>query len=207
MKDLQATPKQPPREAGAELLVLSKWEEFTGWFLMHTQHWPRSARFTLTQRLQNHALDITELLVVARYEPARRRRNLQHINLLLERMRHLLRLAREAQLASVRGHESALRGIDETGRMIEPPGLLSCGERRGRCCDPLNQARRSPFPTPGQRSPNARSLKSLIQARALPALHPVSNPVANQCRARCFCRSKIPETESIPTSASCAGRP
>jgi hypothetical protein len=57
-------------------------------------------------------------LVVARYEPSRRRRNLQRVNLLLERVRHLLRLAREAQLASVRGHESALRGLDETGRML-----------------------------------------------------------------------------------------
>jgi hypothetical protein len=58
--------RPPAREAGPELLVLQRWEEFTGWLLAHTARWPKSARFTLCQRVQNHALDVTELLVVAR---------------------------------------------------------------------------------------------------------------------------------------------
>ena len=128
MSSLPSPGRRPPREAGPELLVLARWEEFTGWFLSHTNRWPKSARFTLTQRLQNHALDITELLVVARYEPPRRRRNLRTVNLLLDRMRHLLRLARGADLAPGKGFESAMRGIDEAGRMVhgwrESQGLL-----------------------------------------------------------------------------------
>jgi hypothetical protein len=39
------------KEAGPELLVLARWEEFTGWLLDHTGRWPKSARFTLTQRV------------------------------------------------------------------------------------------------------------------------------------------------------------
>lgn len=35
------------REAGHELLILAKWEEFTGWLLEHTAKWPKSARFGL----------------------------------------------------------------------------------------------------------------------------------------------------------------
>lgn len=58
----------PAAEAGPELLVLQKWEAFTGWLLNHTGKWPKAARFTLTQRLENHALDVTEMLVEARYE-------------------------------------------------------------------------------------------------------------------------------------------
>ena len=69
--------RPPAREAGPELLVLHKWEETTRWLLDHTNRWPKAARFTLTQRLQNHALDLVEVLVLARYEPAERRRVLR----------------------------------------------------------------------------------------------------------------------------------
>ena len=60
--------------------------------------WPKSARFTLTQRLDNHVLDVVEMLVQARYEPGVRRRLLPAINLRLERMRFLLRLARDSKV-------------------------------------------------------------------------------------------------------------
>jgi hypothetical protein len=79
--------RPPAAEAGPELLVLQKWETFVGWFLHHTGKWPKAARFTLTQRLENHALDVTELLVQARYEPKLRASILRTINLRLERMR------------------------------------------------------------------------------------------------------------------------
>ncbi|MGK0205739.1 MAG: hypothetical protein ACI9S9_004831, partial [Planctomycetota bacterium] len=53
----------------------------------------KAARFTLTQRLENHALDVTEMLVQARYEPRQRGSLLKAINLRLERMRFLCRIA------------------------------------------------------------------------------------------------------------------
>jgi len=105
-------------QAGPELRVMAKWEEFTGWFLNHTGRWPKSARFTLTQRLENHALDVAELLVVARYDPRRRPRSLHRANLTLERMRHLLRLAKGANVCPRAGFETAMRGLDECGRML-----------------------------------------------------------------------------------------
>ncbi len=110
--------RPPAREAGPDLLVLQKWEEFTGWLLEHTNRWPKSARFTLTQRVQNQALDITELLVVARYERGERRRALREVNLKLERLRHLFRLAKAAAVMPGKGFESAMRGVDEAGRMV-----------------------------------------------------------------------------------------
>ena len=110
--------RPPAREAGPELLVLAKWEEFTGWLLAHTSRWPKSARFTLCQRVQNAALDVAEMLVVARYEPRARVRTLRRCNLTLERMRLLLRLARAAGVMPPAGFESAMRGLDETGRML-----------------------------------------------------------------------------------------
>jgi len=54
------------REAGPELLALSRWEEAAGWLVGHTAKWPKSARFSLVQKVDNHALDVLEMLVVAR---------------------------------------------------------------------------------------------------------------------------------------------
>ena len=111
--------KRPPaRVAGPELRVLAQWEETTGWLLQHTGRWPKSARFTFGQRVQNAALDIGELLVAARYEPPKRSRLLREANLRLERMRLLLRLAVQARVMPQSGFETAMRGIDEAGRML-----------------------------------------------------------------------------------------
>jgi hypothetical protein len=98
--------------------VLAKFEEFTGWLLDRTAKWPKSARFTLTQRIENHALDVVEDLVVARYSRPLRRARLDAANLRLERMRHLLRLARESNVCPFNVFESAARALDETGRML-----------------------------------------------------------------------------------------
>ena len=106
------------REAGPELLVLAKWEEFTGWLLDHTSKWPKSARFGLVRRIDDHALDITELLIVARYEPRERKRTLREVNLRLERMRFLLRIATARRIMPAGGFETAMRHVDEAGRMI-----------------------------------------------------------------------------------------
>lgn len=106
------------RQAGPELLVLAGWEAFCGWFVPHTGRWNRSARFTLTNRLQDHALDLLELLVQARYQRPGRKERLREANLLLERMRFLLRVACEANVMPKRGFERAMHGIDETGRML-----------------------------------------------------------------------------------------
>lgn len=106
------------RDAGPELLVLQKWETFCGWFLEHTRRWPRSVRLTLTRRLENHALDLTELLVEARYERRLRPRLLREANLKLERMRFLCRIAVSLGVMPKRGFATAMRGVDEAGRMI-----------------------------------------------------------------------------------------
>jgi len=105
-------------EAGPELLALARWEEFTGWLLDHTAKWPKSARFTLTQRIENHALDVTESLVVARYEPRGRLETLRRVNLVLERMRFLFRIALDGRVMPKGGFETAMRRVDEVGRML-----------------------------------------------------------------------------------------
>ncbi len=106
------------RQAGPELLVLAHWEEFLGWFLPHTGRWPKSHRFTLCQRVQALALDVAELLVQARYDRRGRAQVLSDVNLRLERIRLLCRLARAVDAMPARGFETAIRGVDEAGRMV-----------------------------------------------------------------------------------------
>jgi len=110
--------RPPARQAGPELLVLAKWEEFCGWLFDATARWPKSARFGLVRRVDDHALDITELLITARFEPGARRSALRAVNLRLERLRFLLRIARRRGVLQKRGFETAMRGVDEAGRMV-----------------------------------------------------------------------------------------
>ena len=121
--------RPPAATAGPDLLVLQKWEAFCGWFLHHTGKWPKQARFTLTQRLENHALEITELLVQARYEPRLRSGILRTVNLLLERMRFLCRIAKAGDVVTNQGSERTLRGLDECGRMVHG-WRVALGDRR-----------------------------------------------------------------------------
>jgi hypothetical protein len=117
--------------ASADLLVLQKWEEFTGWLLGHTGKWPKSTRFSFVQRLDNHGLDVLELLVAARYEPRQRPSLLRQANLRLERMRFLCRIARARTIMPASGFETAMRGIDECGRMLHG-WRVAIGERPAR---------------------------------------------------------------------------
>lgn len=121
--------RPPPKAAGPELLVLTHWEEATARLFAASNHWPKSARFTLTQRLQNLALDVTGLLVSARYEPTHRAVALRECNLVLEQMRFLLRLARNAGIDGNRSFERLVSDLDETGRMLHG-WRVSLGERK-----------------------------------------------------------------------------
>ncbi|MBI5362394.1 MAG: four helix bundle protein [Planctomycetes bacterium] len=120
--------RPPAREAGPELLCLQKWEETAGWLIESTAKWPKSARFGLVQKVDNHALDIVEMLVVARYEPGSRRKLLRVINLRLERLRFLLRIARTRNVMPADKFETAMRGVDELGRMLHG-WRVAIGER------------------------------------------------------------------------------
>lgn len=129
---MTAASRPPPRKAGPELLVLSRWEAFVLWLLDHCARWPKAARFSLTQRLENHALDVLELLVVARYQPRQRAGSLREANLVLERMRFLCRVARARSMMSARAFTKAMHDVDETGRMLHGwrEQLRSRGARR-----------------------------------------------------------------------------
>jgi hypothetical protein len=106
-----------PLRAAPELMLLDRWEAFVDWLLAHTARFPKSLRFTITQRIENHVLDVTEMLVIARYQPKARAELLPSVNLIYERLRFLLRLTRRRGVLAANSFETAMRRLDECGRM------------------------------------------------------------------------------------------
>ena len=97
--------------------VFLVWEAFLGWLLDQTAKFPRDVRHTLTNRIDNLALDVYEGIVEARYT-RERHSILRRANLNLEKLRLLLRLAHTRRHLSHGAHERAQREIDTAGRMI-----------------------------------------------------------------------------------------
>ena len=100
-----------------DLPVFAKWYAFLQWLLPTTEKFPKRVRFTLTDRIDNLALDVAEALVEARYSRSKRAQ-LEAINRKLERLRILLRLTHDLAVLPHRQYEFAARSMDEVGRMI-----------------------------------------------------------------------------------------
>ena len=56
----------------SELPIFVKWIEFLKWFLPTLEKFPKKLRFTITNRVENIALDIVELLIEAKYSREKR---------------------------------------------------------------------------------------------------------------------------------------
>ena len=104
--------------AAPDLVILARWEEVGCRLLVQSGKWPRSARFSFARRVQDLILEIAESLVVARFDRLARPQVLWEVNLRLERLRLLLRMARQQGVLAQRPFERAARGIDEVGRML-----------------------------------------------------------------------------------------
>jgi len=93
--------------------------DFLSWLLPRTQSFPRPQRFTVTQRLQNAALDFQELIVEA--EAARgaaRLEKLRSADAALNKVRLYLRLTREWNWLTSGQYQHAAQMIAEMGRLL-----------------------------------------------------------------------------------------
>ncbi len=87
------------------------------WLIPTVQRFPRSQKFLLGDRIQSTALDVLERLIEATYT-RRRSGHLAAANLGLEKLRFLVRLARDLRILDPRRYEHAARNIDDTGRRV-----------------------------------------------------------------------------------------
>lgn len=80
---------------------------------------PRSQRFTLGDRIQNHISDLLESAISAYYQPANEKRPiLFQSNIRLEMLRYYFRLAYERGYYNSIKYKDFSERIDEIGRMI-----------------------------------------------------------------------------------------
>lgn len=90
---------------------------FLIWLVPAVEGFPRSQKFMLGDRIQSTALDVLERLIEASYSRTRDR-HLADANLGLEKLRILMRLAKDLRHLDARRYEHAARAIDEVGRMV-----------------------------------------------------------------------------------------
>ena len=103
-------PPEPP-------VVFAHRERFVGWLLQRTEKFPKRMAFTFRSRIDGLALDVVERLVEARYQKDRQG-PLTRINLDLEKLRLLLRLAHEQRALDPKSLAYACAELDSAGRMI-----------------------------------------------------------------------------------------
>ncbi len=114
-----------------ELLVIDRTYELLKWFLGRLEKFPRSHRYGLGQRIEGRLYGIFEGLIRARYagSPAKTE-HLNAINLDLETLRMLTRLAHELRMLPHKSHEYAMREMNDIGRMVG--GWLKQQQRKRR---------------------------------------------------------------------------
>lgn len=103
--------------ANPELPLFTHWESFLKDLFVRTSKFPKHARHTLTNRIENTGLDVMERLIEARWTRAKTC-PLRSASLGVEKLRILCRIAHEQSFLDHRGYEYLARGLDEAGRML-----------------------------------------------------------------------------------------
>jgi 23S rRNA-intervening sequence protein len=112
-----AEPRKNLGKPSSELpVVVQKAYEFSLWLIQKVENFPRSYRFSVGDRLVQSVLDLLLRLVDAAYSRDKSA-ILNEVNGLLNRMRFLLRLAKDLKLLLVDSYGFAAESVEEIGRM------------------------------------------------------------------------------------------
>ncbi len=97
-------------------VVVGRTYDFSLWLIQKVEHFPRSYRFSVGDRLVAAVIDLLLHLVDAAY--AREKTTiLTEVNGMLNRMRYLLRLAKDLKLFTLDSYGYAAERVEEIGRM------------------------------------------------------------------------------------------
>ena len=97
--------------------VFKKWYEILNWIMDRAEKFPKSVRFSFTNRVLNMSLDVLELVIEAIYTKERSH-ILRTINLYIEKLRVFFRLSFQRKYLNLRQYEYISKEINEFGRMI-----------------------------------------------------------------------------------------
>ena len=100
-----------------EPMLLTTIYDFADWYMSRTERFPKPLRVTLGDRIDNKLIGILELAVRARYSknPIK---YLSALNLEIESLRFLSRLARSRNGIQAKQFEHIARCLDDIGRQI-----------------------------------------------------------------------------------------
>jgi hypothetical protein len=98
----------------SELSVVTKAYDLTLWLVQRAGSFPREHRFTLGGRIEDGCLEVLELLVEASYTRDKAEL-LRRANLRLDRLRFLIRMAKDLKLISIKQYGFASGAIQAVG--------------------------------------------------------------------------------------------
>lgn len=100
-----------------EAPVILKLYDLSVWTLNHTARFPRHHRYSLGNRIEETLLDLLDILIEARYT-REKLALLDRANILLERLRFQMRLARDLKALALNSFEFQAKAVEEIGRMV-----------------------------------------------------------------------------------------
>ena len=100
-----------------EAVSVARCYQFLLWAIPKVHKFPRDYKFLLGDRIESSLLDLHELLIEAAYS-RRKAQLLGKANLMVEKLRHLFRLAKDLKVLPIRAYEHASRELDELGRQV-----------------------------------------------------------------------------------------
>ena len=109
-------------------IVVQKAYDWALWVIPKAEKFPKSYRFTLGETLVRSSLELLLHLVDASYQ-SRNAVSLGAAVREVNRIRYLVRLAKDLRIINVDGHEFAAKRMDEIGRMTG--GWLKSSRHRG----------------------------------------------------------------------------
>lgn len=100
--------------------IVERMYELALWLVVKAGRFPKDQRFLLGARIVTKALDIQDQLLAAALTPAgpEKRDRLAKLDLDLERLRYLLRLAKDVRCLSPRAWQYAARHLLEIGKSL-----------------------------------------------------------------------------------------
>ncbi len=97
--------------------VIARYYEYLLWLMQRIAKFPRNQRYTLGKHLEEKGLQILATLIQAYYQKDKTKL-LQAINLDLELIRYLIRLAKDLQLFSMSQYSFSTSALVEIGRQV-----------------------------------------------------------------------------------------
>ncbi len=122
---------RPPARRGqrAEVAVVTAVHVYAAWWTLRVTKFPKDLKHALGQRSLDLVLELLETLVEAAYLPAAERRPLlAAANRMVERLRHLARLAHATAALPHESYGHAAEQLDDIGRQV---GAWLRSERAG----------------------------------------------------------------------------